>query len=130
MKIGIPVSQNFVSLKKYLKIKFYSLLIYLGTALSRLLTSLKEVKGGEDVSFLSELLQSKQLHALVHVHNKIVAKGKDDRFFPLLSNSMEVALEVLELISDTTSPETAYKELFKLLQTPHMQVSHQDDIQN
>lgn len=81
------------------------------------------MKGGEDVSFLSELLQSKQLHALVHVHNKIVAKGKDERFFPLLSNSMEVALEVLELISETPFVDSSCREeLFKLLQTPHMQV--------
>ncbi|KAH9627978.1 hypothetical protein HF086_017953 [Spodoptera exigua] len=62
-------------------------------ALTRLLTSLKEVQsGGEDVAFLSELLQSKQLHALVQVHNKIVAKGKDDKFYPLLSNAMQAIL--------------------------------------
>lgn len=89
-----------------------------------MLASLKEVQpSGEDVAFLSELLQSKQLHALVQVHNKIVAKGKDDKFYPLLSNSMQVTLEVLELLSDVASVSKEYEELLKLLQKPHFQVS-------
>lgn len=79
--------------------------------------------GGEDVAFLSELLQSKQLHALVQVHNKIVAKGKDDKFYPLLSNAMQVTLEVLELLADVASVTKEYKELLSLLQKPHFQVS-------
>lgn len=78
---------------------------------------------GEDVAFLSELLQSKQLHALVQVHNKIVAKGKDDKFYPLLSNAMQVTLEVLELLADVPSVSKEYEELLKLLQKPHFQVS-------
>ncbi|XP_026760056.1 MAGUK p55 subfamily member 7 isoform X2 [Galleria mellonella] len=91
-------------------------------ALTRLLSSLKEVQpGGEDVAFLSELLQSKQLHALVQVHNKIVAKGKDDKFYPLLSNAMQVTLEVLELLSDLVSVSKEYEELLSLLQKPHFQ---------
>lgn len=97
---------------------------YLFSALTRLLTSLKEVQsGGEDVAFLSELLQSKQLHALVQVHNKIVAKGKDDKFYPLLSNAMQVTLEVLQLLADATSFSKEYDELLSLLQKPHFQVS-------
>lgn len=79
---------------------------------------------GEDVAFLSELLQSKQLHALVQVHNKIVAKGKDDKFYPLLSNAMQVTLEVLELLADVASVSKEYEELLKLLQKPHFQVSN------
>ncbi|XP_026316097.1 MAGUK p55 subfamily member 7 isoform X2 [Hyposmocoma kahamanoa] len=91
-------------------------------ALTRLLASLKEVQpSGEDVAFLSELLQSKQLHALVQVHNKIVAKGKDDKFYPLLSNAMQVTLEVLELLADVASVSKEYEELLKLLQKPHFQ---------
>ncbi|XP_013189203.1 MAGUK p55 subfamily member 7 isoform X2 [Amyelois transitella] len=91
-------------------------------ALTRLLSSLKEVQpGGEDVAFLSELLQSKQLHALVQVHNKIVAKGKDDKFYPLLSNVMQVTLEVLELLADLSSVSKEYEELLSLLQKPHFQ---------
>ncbi|XP_035443978.1 MAGUK p55 subfamily member 7 isoform X3 [Spodoptera frugiperda] len=91
-------------------------------ALTRLLASLKEVQsGGEDVAFLSELLQSKQLHALVQVHNKIVAKGKDDKFYPLLSNAMQVTLEVFELLHDVVSVSKEYRELLNLLQKPHFQ---------
>lgn len=90
------------------------------SALSRLLTSLQEVQPGEDIQFLSELLQSKQLNALVQVHNKIVAKGKDDKFHPLLSNAMQVTLEVLELLGNTSS--SSFQELLKLLQKPHFQV--------
>ncbi|XP_075990767.1 membrane palmitoylated protein 7-like protein metro isoform X5 [Anticarsia gemmatalis] len=91
-------------------------------ALTRLLASLKEVQpGGEDVAFLSELLQSKQLHALVQVHNKIVAKGKDDKFYPLLSNAMQVTLEVFELFGEVVSASKDYEELLGLLQKPHFQ---------
>ncbi|XP_037299825.1 MAGUK p55 subfamily member 7 isoform X4 [Manduca sexta] len=91
-------------------------------ALSRLLASLKEVQcGGEDVAFLSELLQSKQLHALVQVHNKIVAKGKDDKFYPLLSNAMQVTLEVFEVLGEVTTVSKEYQELLGLLQKPHFQ---------
>lgn len=93
-------------------------------ALTRLLTSLKEVQsGGEDLAFLSELLQSKQLHALVQVHNKIVAKGKDDKFYPLLSNAMQVTLEVLDLLGEMVASSQEYEELLSLLQKPHFQVS-------
>ncbi|XP_045531907.1 MAGUK p55 subfamily member 7 isoform X1 [Pieris brassicae] len=91
-------------------------------SLSRLLTSLKEVQsGGEDVAFLSELLQSKQLHALVQVHNKIVAKGKDDKFYPLLSNAMQVTLEVLEMFGELKTVSKEFQELLSLLQKPHFQ---------
>lgn len=99
-------------------------------ALTRLLASLKEVQpGGEDVAFLSELLQSKQLHALVQVHNKIVAKGKDDKFYPLLSNAMQVTLEVFELFGEVASVSKDYEELLGLLQKPHFQVSCQCNFQ-
>ncbi|XP_050683444.1 MAGUK p55 subfamily member 7 isoform X2 [Leptidea sinapis] len=91
-------------------------------SLTRLLTSLREVQtGGEDVAFLSELLQSKQLHALVQVHNKIVAKGKDDKFYPLLSNAMQVTLEVLEMFGELKSVSKEFQEMLSLLQKPHFQ---------
>ncbi|XP_014369808.2 MAGUK p55 subfamily member 7 isoform X1 [Papilio machaon] len=91
-------------------------------ALIKLLTSLKEVQSdGEDVAFLSELLQSKQLHALVQAHNKIVANGKDDKFYPLLSNAMQVTLEVFQMLADVISVSKEYEELLSLLQKPHFQ---------
>lgn len=91
------------------------------------MASLREIQPkdnpGEDIVFLSELLQSKQLNALVHVHNKIVAKGKDEKFYPLLSNAMQVTLEVLELLADVSSVAAEYQELLSILQKPHFQVN-------
>ncbi|KAK2586426.1 hypothetical protein KPH14_010707 [Odynerus spinipes] len=96
-------------------------------ALSKLLNSLRENKSeipsctDEEFGFLSELLQSKELNALVTVHNKILNNVKDDKFFPVLSNSMNIDIEVLNLLSTKTHISEDCKELFHLLQTPHMQ---------
>ncbi|XP_014605497.1 PREDICTED: MAGUK p55 subfamily member 7 isoform X4 [Polistes canadensis] len=96
-------------------------------ALSKLLKSLKENKSeipsctDEEFGFLSELLQSKELNALVTVHNKIINNVKDDKFFPVLSNSMDIDIEVLDMLSTKTHVSEDYKELFHLLQKPNMQ---------
>ncbi|XP_012279305.1 MAGUK p55 subfamily member 7 isoform X1 [Orussus abietinus] len=96
-------------------------------ALSKLLQSLEENKSEipscteEEFGFLSELLQSKELNALVNVHNKILNNVKDDKFFPVLSNSMDIDVEVLDLLSTKTHHSDEYKELFHLLQKPHIQ---------
>ncbi|KAL2719182.1 MAGUK p55 subfamily member 7 isoform X4 [Vespula squamosa] len=96
-------------------------------ALSKLLNSLRENKSEipscteEEFGFLSELLQSKELNALVTVHNKILNNIKDDKFFPVKSNSMDIDIEVLDLLSTKTHISEEYKELFHLLQKPHMQ---------
>ncbi|CAL7933500.1 unnamed protein product [Xylocopa violacea] len=96
-------------------------------ALSKLLNSLQENKNeipsctDEEFGFLSELLQSKELNALVNVHNKILNNVKDDKFFPVLSNSMDIDIEVLDLLSTKTHTSKDCKELFHLLQKPHMQ---------
>lgn len=76
----------------------------------------------EEFGFLSELLQSKELNALVNVHNKILNNVKDDKFFPVLSNAMDIDVEVLDLLSTKTHVSPEYKELFHLLQKPHIQV--------
>lgn len=94
-------------------------------ALSGLLSSLEEAKdnlpSSEEFDFLSELLQSKELHALVQVHNKILLNGKDEKFHPTLSSSMQVGLDVLDVLSPRLGKEEC-KELFVLLQRPHIQV--------
>lgn len=98
-------------------------------ALSKLLNSLQENKSEipscteEEFGFLSELLQSKELNALVNVHNKILNNVKDDKFFPVLSNSMDIDIEVLDLLSTKTHISADCKELFHLLQKPHIQVT-------
>ncbi|XP_060833087.1 MAGUK p55 subfamily member 7 isoform X4 [Bombus pascuorum] len=97
------------------------------SALSKLLNSLQESKSeipsctDEEFGFLSELLQSKELNALVNVHNKILNNVKDDKFFPVLSNSMDIDIEVLDLLSTKTHISKDCKELFHLLQKPHIQ---------
>lgn len=106
----------------------FNLYTFLLSALSKLLNSLRENKSEipscteEEFGFLSELLQSKELNALVTVHNKILNNVKDDKFFPVLSNSMDIDIEVLDLLSTKTHVSEEYKELFHLLQKPHMQV--------
>lgn len=98
------------------------------SALSKLLNSLEENKTelpsctDEEFGFLSELLRSKELNALVNVHNKIISNSKDDKFFPVLSNSMDIDVEVLDLLATRTHLSEDCKELFHLLQRPHIQV--------
>ncbi|XP_055707906.1 MAGUK p55 subfamily member 7 isoform X8 [Phlebotomus papatasi] len=96
----------------------------LDPVLSRLVTSLKEAEslsGEQDLGFLQTLLESKELNALVNVHSKIAKIGKDDRVAPLLSSSMQVALEVLEQLAPRCHISPLCKEVFHLLQTPHLQ---------
>ncbi|XP_044734341.1 MAGUK p55 subfamily member 7 isoform X4 [Chrysoperla carnea] len=97
-------------------------------ALSRLLSSLenaqeqKELPSSEDeFVFLSELLKSKELHALVSAHNKIKGSTTSKKFFPLLSTSMQVMMDVLEVLASRTHVSEDCKELFFLLQRPHIQ---------
>ncbi|XP_029047458.1 MAGUK p55 subfamily member 7 isoform X3 [Osmia bicornis bicornis] len=96
-------------------------------ALSKLLNSLQENKNeipsctDEEFGFLSELLQSKELNALVNVHNKILNNVKDDKFFPVLSNSMDIDIDVLNLLATKVHVSKDCKELFHLLQKPHIQ---------
>ncbi|XP_059620207.1 MAGUK p55 subfamily member 7 isoform X4 [Phlebotomus argentipes] len=96
----------------------------LDPVLSRLVTSLKEAEslsGEQDLGFLQSLLESKELNALVNVHSKIAKVGKDDRVAPLLSSSMQVAVEVLEQLAPRCHISPLCKEVFHLLQTPHLQ---------
>lgn len=95
-------------------------------SLSGLLASLEESRrqlpsSEEEFGFLSGLLQSKELHALVKVHNKILENGKDDKLNPVLSSSMQIAVEVLEVILPRLNRSDICKELFVLLQKPHLQ---------
>ncbi|XP_055689827.1 MAGUK p55 subfamily member 7 isoform X1 [Lutzomyia longipalpis] len=96
----------------------------LDPVLSRLVSSLKEAEslsGEQDLGFLQTLLESKELNALVNVHSKVAKIGKDDRVAPLLSSSMQVALEVLEQLAPRCHISPLCKEVFHLLQTPHLQ---------
>ncbi|XP_050083720.1 MAGUK p55 subfamily member 7 isoform X4 [Anopheles aquasalis] len=92
--------------------------------ISKLITSLKETENlsdEQDLGFLQNLLQSKELNALVNVHSKVAKINKDDRIAPLLSSSMQVLMEVLELLAPRCHISPLCKEIFHLLQTPHLQ---------
>ncbi|XP_039445756.1 MAGUK p55 subfamily member 7 isoform X2 [Culex pipiens pallens] len=92
--------------------------------ISKLITSLKESEGlsdEQDLGFLQNLLQSKELNALVNVHSKVAKINKDDRIAPLLSSSMQVLLETLELLAPRCHISPLCREIFHLLQTPHLQ---------
>lgn len=97
----------------------------MASALSRLLTSLQDARDlpstDEELGFLSDLLQSKELHALVKVHNKILSNGASDKFFPLLSTSMNVMIDVLDVLAQKAHVSEDCKELFHLLQRQHVQ---------
>ncbi|XP_015516192.2 MAGUK p55 subfamily member 7 isoform X5 [Neodiprion lecontei] len=96
-------------------------------ALSKLLNSLEDNKtelpscSEEELNFLSEILKSKELNALVNVHNKIINLSNDDKFFPVLSNSMDVNIDVLDVLVPKTRGSADCKQLFLLLQNRHMQ---------
>ncbi|XP_011315250.1 MAGUK p55 subfamily member 7 isoform X2 [Fopius arisanus] len=96
-------------------------------ALSKLLNSLEEHKTDipsctdEEFGFLNDLLRSKELNALVNVHNKILANVQDEKFAPVLSNSMDIDIEVLDMLASKTYISEECKELFHLLQRPHIQ---------
>ncbi|XP_044589048.1 MAGUK p55 subfamily member 7 isoform X4 [Cotesia glomerata] len=96
-------------------------------ALSTLLNSLEENKSeipsctDEEFGFLSDLLRSKELNALVNVHKKIQSNAEDDKFFPVLSNSMDIDVEILDMLASKTHGSELCRELFHLLQKPHIQ---------
>lgn len=113
------------------------------------MTSLKEAESlssEQELSFLQNLLESKEINALVNVHSKVAKVVKDEKCAPIMSSSMQVstvnfidfrmeinfdspfnkfvkvALEVLEQLSQRCHISPTCKDLFQLLQTPHIQV--------
>lgn len=101
-------------------------------ALSGLLASLEESRkslfsSDEEYGFLSNMLRSKELHALFQVHNKIQEKERNDRFNPVLSNAMNVVIEVLDSMLPDLHNSEDLKDLFFLLQKPHFQVINKKD---
>ncbi|KAI5701374.1 hypothetical protein M8J75_008751 [Diaphorina citri] len=85
-------------------------------SVSSLLETLQESQStfsanDEELLFLSSLLQSKELNALVHVHNSIV----NEQSHPVLSNAMQISLEVLDVLLSRLALNDDCKELFGLL---------------
>lgn len=59
---------------------------------------------------------------MVNVHNKILSNGSSDKFFPMLSTSMDILTDVLEELVQIPYMSEDCRELFYLLQRPHVQV--------
>lgn len=61
--------------------------------LSKLVTSLKEadsLSSDQELNFLQNLLESKEINALVNVHSKVGKVCKDEKCAPLMSSSIQV----------------------------------------
>lgn len=104
-------------------VNLYELRISFILGVSSLLETLQESSASfsandEELVFLSTLLQSKELNALVHVHNSIV----NEQSHPVLSNAMQISLEVLDVLLSRLALNDDCKELFVLLQRPNLQV--------
>lgn len=99
----------------------------LDPALTDLFANLQEASNlpstEEELAFLNDLLQSKELNALVNIHNKILTNVERKRTLPIpvLSDSMQVLADVLEVILHRPKMSPDCKELFHMLQRPHLQ---------
>lgn len=93
--------------------------------LSKLMASLKEAENfsskTEELRFLQNLFESKEINALCNVHSKVAKLCKDEKCAPLLSNSTQIALEVLTQLTQCHTISPLSKEIFNLLQKPHLQ---------
>lgn len=97
------------------------------SALSSLLVALHEKQtslpaSDEAFNFLTAVLKSKELNALVNVHDQISNRVKDECFHPILSNGLQIAAEVLDLLSSRKNLSPEFEEICCLLKKPHFQV--------
>lgn len=76
----------------------------------------------EAFNFLSEVLKSRELNALVNVHGQISNRVKDEFFHPILSNGLQIAVEVLDLLATRKNLSPDFEEICSLLKNPHLQV--------
>ncbi|XP_064104519.1 MAGUK p55 subfamily member 7-like isoform X3 [Macrobrachium nipponense] len=93
-------------------------------SLGGLLSSLEKARvqldsDEDDFGFLADLLKSRELQALVHVHNKISRTKKVCQ--PLLSNAEDIGISIMREIHYRTIPSGDAIELFAILQSPHIQ---------
>ncbi|XP_018021718.1 MAGUK p55 subfamily member 7 [Hyalella azteca] len=93
-------------------------------ALSGLVARLEQARNrldsdDEDFGFLAEMLKSRGLQALVHVHNKVNSAKKNMQ--PVMSNAEDIAIALMKEIHYKNIPSADAIELFALLQSPHLQ---------
>lgn len=108
-------------------IKPWTLSAFLLSALSSLLVALHEKQtslpaSDEAFNFLTAVLKSKELNALVNVHDQISNRVKDECFHPILSNGLQISAEVLDLLSSRKNLSPEFEEICFLLKKPHFQV--------
>lgn len=102
--------------------------VFLRAALPSLLRALNECRtslpaSDEAFNFLSGVLKSKELNALVNVHSQILNRVKDEHFHPVLSNGQQIAFEVLDLLTTRRNLSPDFEEICSLLKNSHLQVS-------
>ncbi|KAK3921117.1 MAGUK p55 subfamily member 7 [Frankliniella fusca] len=75
----------------------------------------------EAFNFITGVLKSRELNALVNVHNQISNRVNDDNFHPLVSNGFQIAVDVLDLLSSRKNLSPDFEEVCSLLKKPHFQ---------
>ena len=87
-----------------------------------------EAEAEEDYEFLEQLLQSRELNALVKAHNVILFCNQEQ--CPCVSNACQITADVMEDIRPFALMMEECRELYALLSAPHVRVSTTlDDIQ-
>lgn len=79
-----------------------------------------EAEAEEDYEFLEQLLQSKELNALVKAHNVILFCNQEQ--CPCVSNACQITAEVMEDIRPYALMLEECRELYALLSAPHVRV--------
>ncbi|XP_045117056.1 MAGUK p55 subfamily member 7-like isoform X4 [Portunus trituberculatus] len=98
-------------------------------SLGGLLSSLEKARvqldsDEEDFGFLADLLKSRELQALVNVHNKFPLSQINrtrKTCQALMSNAEEIGISIMKEIHGCTIPTGDAIELFAILQSPHLQ---------
>ena len=75
----------------------------------------------EDYEFLEQLLQSRELNALVKAHNVILFCNQEQ--CPCVSNACQITADVMEDIRPFALMMEECRELYALLSAPHVRVS-------
>lgn len=74
----------------------------------------------EELEFLEQLLQSRELNSLVKAHNVILFCNQEQ--CPCVSNACEIAADVMEDVRPFALMIEECRELFAILTTPHIRV--------
>ena len=79
-----------------------------------------EAEAEEDYEFLEQLLQSRELNALVKAHNVILFCNQEQ--CPCVSNACQITADVMEDIRPYALMVEECRDLYALLSSPHVRV--------